>query len=707
MAHIDSLVDKIADLDLRKSLRQQVDLLLQRRSFGLVFQEHKPEVVELPNYAVRTGCSVFPIAPELEGTWLVSGIANGQATITKGSETATVSVQDVVVVREFGEAIYPGLFSVGKVLRAPDKPTHAILNGENYHALETLLYAYEGKVDAIYIDPPYNTGAKDWKYNNDYVDDIDDYRHSKWLAFIDRRLWLAKRLMNPADSVLVITIDENEVHHLGVLLEQIFPEAVRQMVTIAINGKGVAKSGQLSRVEEYAFFVFMGAAQAASVEDNLFNDAQEAAAESPESAPVETEPAPTQDSWASLLRRGTDAARRDRFDMFYPFYVDPTTKRIVQVGDSLARDAARDSVTVPPGLVAVWPIRTDNSEGRWQVGRTSAEVLLADGFLKLGALNVRRSQWAIKYVPKGQRDRIAAGDLEVVGRGADGSVLLVERAARVAAAKTIWNRARHNAGTHGSGLLRNLIPGRSFPFPKSLYAVVDTLRVMVGDKKEALVLDFFGGSGTTAHAVAYLNASDGGRRRSIVVTNNEVSVEEARQLRLAGLRPGADEWEKLGIFEFITKPRLEAAVTGRTIADEPVKGNYLNGAAIADGFDENVEFFNLTYEDPDLISMGRKFSSIAPLLWLRAGARGARIDEVADTWTVSEQGNYAVLFDEAKWRDFAEAVAADGRVEFVYVVTDSRSVFQQIASELPPSVDATQLYEDYLRTFRINTEVVK
>jgi adenine-specific DNA-methyltransferase len=116
-----------------------------------------------------------------------------------------------------------------------------VINAENFHALQALLYTHEGKVDAIYIDPPYNTGAKDWKYNNDYVDAEDAYRHSKWLAFMERRLKLAKRLLNPESSVLIVTIDEHEVHRLRLLLDQTFPDAYVQMVTIVVNPKGVAQ----------------------------------------------------------------------------------------------------------------------------------------------------------------------------------------------------------------------------------------------------------------------------------------------------------------------------------------------------------------------------------------------------------------------------------------------------------------------------------
>ena len=151
--------------------------------------------------------------------------------------------------------------STGRVERGGDKPFHAVINAENFHALQVLLYTHEGKIDAIYIDPPYNTGARDWKYNNDYVDDDDGYRHSKWLAMMERRLKLAKRLLNPQNAVLIVTIDEKEYLRLGLLLHQIFEASRVQMVSITISPRGTNRTTEFSRVDEYAFFVFVGSAR--------------------------------------------------------------------------------------------------------------------------------------------------------------------------------------------------------------------------------------------------------------------------------------------------------------------------------------------------------------------------------------------------------------------------------------------------------------
>ena len=168
---------------------------------------------------------------------------------------STVPIFDLTVVKRFGDPIFPTISSLGRVDRDKSRPYHTVINGENYHALQLLAETCEGQVDCIYIDPPYNSGARDWKYNNDYVDSTDTWRHSKWLSFMEKRLRIAKRLLK-RDGVLIVTIDENEVHHLGVLLEErdLFRDYLRYMVTIVINPKGTNKAN-FGRVEEYALFI--------------------------------------------------------------------------------------------------------------------------------------------------------------------------------------------------------------------------------------------------------------------------------------------------------------------------------------------------------------------------------------------------------------------------------------------------------------------
>src|SRR5581483_10482716 len=135
---------------------------------------------------------------------------------------------------------------------------------------------------------------------------------------------------------------------------------------------------------------------------------------------------------------------------------------------------------------------------------------------------------AVQYLPSGTVASIKAGDIEVMGHDEDGAVIATYRTAKGVIPKRVWNMESHNAETGGTILLSKLIPGRRFPFPKSLYAVEDTIRFFVVDKPTATIMDFFSGSGTTAHAVMRLNKQDGGRRQSIIITNNEVAADEQK-----------------------------------------------------------------------------------------------------------------------------------------------------------------------------------
>jgi adenine-specific DNA-methyltransferase len=206
-------VAKITDRSLRKALRKEVDLLLEKLRYGLNYMQiigrfdrglarlHGLDAVQI--VAGLTADADPAVPPDLVVySSTVSGLCCWK--------TQVVAVGDLMVVREFGDAIYPGLESTGKVERGGDKPPHLVINSENFHALELLLYTHRGKLDAIYIDPPYNTRDRDWKYNNDYVDSSDVYGPSMWLAMMERRLQLAAELHNPDDSVLIVTIDEKE-----------------------------------------------------------------------------------------------------------------------------------------------------------------------------------------------------------------------------------------------------------------------------------------------------------------------------------------------------------------------------------------------------------------------------------------------------------------------------------------------------------------
>lgn len=704
---------------LSADLEAEITALTKQRSFGLVFERHQPEAVELPGLKPRRGSKVHILPPRGSKAkrdprlWVVEGISGSGDNRTadlvqmhaEEPERTEAAASDLVVVAEFTEGIYPGLVETGRVERGGDKPYNTVINGENYHALEMLTYTHRHKIDAIYIDPPYNTGAKDWKYNNDYVDGNDAYRHSKWLAFMERRLRVAKELLNPEDSVLIVTIDEKEYLRLGLLLEQVFPEAAVQMVTVVINPNGVARGAELARVEEYVFFVFVGSAKAAQLEDTLLTRH----AEEGKNGMATAKSSLSQRSkvrWEWLLRGGPGSDRKDSPGCFYPVYIDPEKRTIERIGDAVSPDVDASTIPEIDGLIRILPYaKGTGAEKRWRMTPQNLRELVSDGFAKVGAYDKAADRWTLLYLGRGQRERILRGEIIVTSRDERGVVVVEESGERStrSSAKTVWNRQSHNAGEYGSRLIQKFMPERRFPYPKSLYAVEDTLRIAVQDKPNAVILDFFAGSGTTEHAVMRLNRQDGGRRQCISITNNEVSAEEQVKLRKQGLRPGDPEWEALGICDYITKPRIEAAITGLTPDGDPIKGDYkfTDEFPMSEGFEENAAFFTLTYESPLAVKHNRAFRQIAPLLWMRAGSEGRIIESLDERgWDLSEVYGVLERFDRSS--EFLTALADSPGVRTVFLVTDDDAAYQMVCRDLPEHVAPVRLYSSYLLNFEIN-----
>jgi adenine-specific DNA-methyltransferase len=679
-------------------LEREFKALSSRLPFGLNFERHRPEAVELPLRPIRKGDKVR-VLPERRSTrkgdqrlWQVVRIATGvnpkvadlRLLDAATPEAQSVALKDLVVVAEFNDTIYPGLVSTGKVERNGETPYHSVISAENYHALKALTWTHRGKVDAIYIDPPYNTGARDWKYNNDYVEGDDLYRHSKWLAFMERRLLLAKELLNPTDSVLIVTIDEKEYLRLGLLLEQVFTGSVVEMVTTVVNPRGRHRPGRFARSEEYVFFVMLGSAAVGKEVDPDFGGG-------------------TQVPWRTLRRSDAASARgkpKGGAAQFYPIYVS-RDGRILEVGDALPHHVPRSEAPTRRGCTAVFPIRENGTEMNWGLTARALRLIHAKGYVRVGRNTASMpQQWELSYLTSGKIDDIESGRATIVGRGLDGSVVAEYVSAKLKTPTSTWIRPSHNAETGGTLPLTNLLPLRAFPFPKSLYAVEDTLRFFVGEKREAFVLDFFAGSGTTAHAVMRLNKQDGGRRRCVLVTNNEVGASEQVALREQGLRPGDVDWEKWGISEHITKPRIAAAITGKTPSGEAIKGDYkfTDEFPMSEGFEENAEFFTLTYETPVAVSHQIAFARIAPLLWMRAGSRGRRIEKIPGVgWEVVD--SYGLLTDLDQATAFLKTIRKVEGLRIGYIVTDDDRRFQALARRLPEGVESVRLYESYLTNF--------
>ena len=707
---IDVLLNRIENGALREELRSQIARLQSRRTFGLVFERHHPERVRLRENPLRPGmvCALknaldspgYEVLRVEDETAVIRKVQTPDGTPLpveqwlEGPEER-LPVNTLVVLAGFGEPIFAGFRRLGSIGRGNDKPSHIVVKGENYHVLEVLQFTHLGNVDCIYIDPPYNSGARDWKYDNHYVDENDAYRHSKWLAFMERRLHLAKRLLKPEDSVLIVTIDEKEYLRLGMLLDQTFPGATIQMATSVISAKGTSRARELSRVSGHIFFVLIGEAGIARWTTNMLDGGGN---EKP-GAPVQ---------WLQLRRREPSSTRASRPNQFYPIHINVTDGSLHSIGDSLEPKADRESVSTPEGTFAFWPLAPDGREMVWGCLPEELKRRHQGGYFRVRNWNPKKQTASLQYLQSGTIEGIESGRIQVQGRDPDGAVVATyPDDTRGAIPKTVWPMTSHNAETYGTRILSALIPGRRFDYPKSLYAVEDTIRFFTKDKPAAVVLDFFGGSGTTTHAVARLNREDGGRRQTILVTNNEVSASEAESLGMQGLHPGdLSMGSARHLRAHHPPPGFEAAITGHLVDGEPVQGEYkfVDEFPMSEGFNENVEFLELTYLNADDVELDKAFNGIAPLLWLRAGASGPVITECLDAsgrrrayaWTE----RYGVLFDPDRWRRFVDNLPLTATTAFI--VTDSQTTFQGIAAELPDSLDVVRLYENYMTTFAIN-----
>ena len=356
--------------------------------------------------------------------------------------------------------------------------------------------------------------------------------------------------------------------------------------------------------------------------------------------------------------------------------------------------------------------------------------------------NPKEKTGTVYYLPTGTIEDIETGRAIVKGRNTDGSVIAVYHEAGQTPPKRIWNMRSHNAETYGTSVLQSVLGENRFTYPKSLYAVHDTLRFFVANKPNAIIVDFFAGSGTTLHAVNLLNAEDGGRRQCVMVTNNEVSDAEAKSLTAQGHKPGDEEWERLGIARYVTWPRTVCSIEGHDVNGKPLKGNYgvevddyvvdeedtvvpkttgkptkikiykktkrqmypkLAEMAMADGFKANAVFFKLGFLDKTSVSLGRQFREMLPTLWMKAGAHGPcpKASGAVGDMLILPENKFAVLLDESAFRAFQKELAQVEGIETVYLVTDFRQSYKSMAGALKGKT-TYQLYRDYLDNFRIN-----
>jgi len=490
------------------------------------------------------------------------------------------------------------------------EPTNILIEGDNYHALSVLNYTHKGKIDVIYIDPPYNTGARDWKYNNNYVDINDSYRHSKWLSMMSKRLQLAKNLLNH-DGVLIVTIDDNEACSLGLLLDDIFPNKERATVVIKYNPAGTARNG-FSRNHEYAYF--------------MITPGQE----------IEKKPAPRDVRDQNLRRHGTGANRQDSPTMFYPIFVDKKNLKVIRAGDIPPKGFHPRKQTIDRGkYFEIWPLDDKNKEKRWYYGIERVNSAGRDELL---------CKW--------KRDRL--------------HVYFHTDNLSEQKYQSVWIGSEYDAGAHGGSMVRDLI-GQHFPFPKSLYAVKDCLNAVVRNKKSAIVLDFFAGSGTTGHAVLLLNKDDGGQRNFILCTNNENDIAVN-----------------------VCYPRIKKVIKGHK--DYPD----------ITGIPASLKYFRTDFVDADPTDKNKKklTERATEMLCLKEGTfekvtnkRAFKIYRNADHYS-------GIVFDQMAIPAFKEAIAKLNGKFSVYVFSLGDDSFEEEFDDIKQKVKLSPIPEVILRVYR-------
>lgn len=364
----------------------------------------------------------------------------------------------------------------GKEIKAdPSKPVNILIEGDNYHALSVLNYTHQGKIDVIYADPPYNTGNKAWKYNNQYIEKEDTFKHSKWLSFMSKRLRLAKPLLKE-DGIIIVTIDDHEVGQLILLMDEIFGEDNRLgIITIMHNPRGRSDDKYFATSHEYALFYGVNANFTSTNKLKLTEEQAEA-------FPLEDDI--SRYRLLPLKRTGSNSTPKERPNLYYPIFYN---------------------------------IKTKETETTKQKGKTWVELYPLDSSGKK-----RVWRW-------GKDSLMQRAKTEIVVKGEDSqyTVYAKDRIKEGRKPKTIWVDPKYDASSHGTILLQKILKKtQAFDYPKSLYAVFDTLQITTEEKKNAVILDFFAGSGTTGHATLELNKKYGGNRSFILCTNNENNIAE-------------------------------------------------------------------------------------------------------------------------------------------------------------------------------------
>lgn len=489
----------------------------------------------------------------------------------------------------------------------PDKPTHILIEGDNYHALSVLNYTHQNAIDVIYIDPPYNTGAKDWKYNNHFVDSEDSYRHSKWLSLMNNRLKLTKSLLSP-NGVLICTIDKYEQARLNMLLTEIFVGYEIVCITIIHNPAGT-QGKNFSYTNEYAFFVFP--------KNGLYINKTR-----------------RENALVSAFRDwGTISLRSQAKTCFYPIIVKDM--QIIGFGNVSDNNfhPNKSNIKQKDGSIHIYPIGQDGVEKKWVFSRASVEKIQNELFCKKSR-----------------------------------SEISIFRRKNEASYKTVWDDKLFYANIYGSKLL-NQILDNDFPFPKSLYAVMESINAVIHNKNNSVILDYFAGSGTTGHAVLELNKQDNGSRQFILATNNENNIATG-----------------------VCHPRLKKIIKGY----KNKKGKSF------DGLGGNLKYFKTTFVPAKSTDRNKEKLTKQSVEMLCLKENTYELVLESENIKIFKNNKYytGILFDEAEISNFKEQIKDYDLPVSVYVFSLGDDDFAEEFLDLKDKIKVCSIPSAILRVYK-------
>ncbi|MDN3905545.1 site-specific DNA-methyltransferase [Arthrobacter sp. YD2] len=647
-------LNEVADEGLRAKLKAEFERTTKK--FGLVFERHSPEGIRMPKSEVRRGHTVIR---EVDGKFYKVRAISGDAVslADEHGDLVEEELSNVTSARQFGEVVFPGLKTLGSVRTGnPEDPAHVVINGENFHALEMLRYTHAESVDLIYIDPPYNTGNKTWLYNDHYVAEQDSFRHSKWLSFMERRLTLAKKLLKPT-GVIIVAIGDDEHHRLRMLMDQVFGD---QNFISDVVWQGGRKNDSLY-ISNGADYMLVYARNMSSLDESGVRWREEKA------------------GLHEVLEAGRKAwAESGQEEKLATSFMRRWFKE--QPKESPVRALSRNVYFLPDGTLC----RDDNisKPGDWGYYYDVLHPLTGK------AVPTPERGWVFQESTMNRA--IAEG--RIIFRDDHTKPISVKRALASTAGivpQSVFERQRTHSGRH----LQDIFGDKRFPFPKDHEILMRWIRLAA--PKNAVILDFFGGSGTTAEAVIRLNAEDNGKRQCMLVTNNELSAKDDAALRKAGYQPGTAEYEAKGVFHHVTKPRLETVVTGLRA----------DGSTYSDGLTANMEFLELTYLEESRVHAALEYESLAPLFWLKSGAVGPVIQSSQDTpdYGWNEESSMAALFNAGKAAELAELLTTrPNHVKHVFIITDSPEQGDLAGEAFGDAITVEPIYGSYLDAFQIN-----